>query len=63
MRYGSEALFGPYTRRVETWYTGLQIGHKMIVVQWQNGKKVIVWPPEAATGELIYPAPNWWSRE
>jgi len=43
--------------------TGLQIGHKMIVVQWQNGKKVIVWPPEAATGELIYPAPNWWSRE
>jgi len=43
--------------------TGLQIGHKMIAVQWQNGEKIIVAPPEAATGELIYPAPNWWSRE
>lgn len=42
--------------------TGIQIGHKMIVVQWQNGEKVIVWPPEAATGEFIYPAPNWWER-
>jgi len=42
--------------------TGLQIGHKMIAVQWQNGKKIIVAPEEAATGEFIYPAPNWWSR-
>ena len=23
IRYGSEAAFGPYTRRVETWYTGI----------------------------------------
>ena len=42
--------------------TGLQIGHKMIAVQWQNGKKVIIAPNEAATGSFIYPAPNWWSR-
>ena len=40
--------------------TGLQIGHKMIAVQWQNGEKVIVAPEEAATGSFIYPAPNWW---
>ncbi len=42
--------------------TGLQIGHQMIVVQWQNGEKKIVWPPEAAQTEPIYPAPNWWER-
>lgn len=38
--------------------TGLQVGHKMVVVQWQGGKKVIVWPPEAATGKLYYPMPT-----
>ncbi|MEB3817085.1 MAG: amino acid ABC transporter substrate-binding protein [Desulfurococcales archaeon] len=40
--------------------TGLQIGHKMIVVQWQNGKQVIVWPPEAAQAQPLIAPPNWW---
>jgi branched-chain amino acid transport system substrate-binding protein len=38
---------------------GLQIGHSMMYVQWQNGanglEKQIVWPPEAVTAEPIYP--------
>jgi len=38
--------------------TGLQVGHTMVAVQWQGGKKVIVWPPEAATGKLYYPMPT-----
>jgi len=38
--------------------TGLQIGHAMVDVQWQEGKRVIVWPLEAATGKLIYPKPK-----
>jgi branched-chain amino acid transport system substrate-binding protein len=38
--------------------TGLQIGHAMVDVQWQDGKRVIVWPLEAATGKLIYPKPK-----
>jgi len=38
--------------------TGLQTGHTMVTVQWQNGKRVIVWPPEAATGKLYYPMPT-----
>ena len=42
--------------------TGLQVGHDMIVVQWQNGVKKIVWPPEAAEADPVYPAPNWWER-
>lgn len=38
--------------------TGLQIGHSMVDMQWQDGKRVIVWPLEAATGKLIYPKPK-----
>ncbi|MBW2606793.1 MAG: amino acid ABC transporter substrate-binding protein [Deltaproteobacteria bacterium] len=39
--------------------TGMQIGHSMIDMQWQEGgKRVIVWPLEAATGKLVYPKPK-----
>lgn len=39
--------------------TGIQIGHTMVDMQWQQGgKRVIVWPQEAATGKLVYPKPN-----
>lgn len=38
--------------------SGLQIGHTMAVVQWQGGKKEIVWPPAAATSKFYYPMPT-----
>jgi branched-chain amino acid transport system substrate-binding protein len=38
--------------------TGKQVGHSMVNVQWQGGKRVIVWPPEAQTGKLYYPMPT-----
>jgi branched-chain amino acid transport system substrate-binding protein len=38
--------------------TGLQIGHSMVDIQWQDGKRVIVWPSEAQTGKLYYPMPT-----
>jgi branched-chain amino acid transport system substrate-binding protein len=38
--------------------TGLQVGHDMVDVQWQGGKRVIVWPEEAQTGKLYYPLPT-----
>jgi branched-chain amino acid transport system substrate-binding protein len=38
--------------------TGLQVGHSMVDMQWQGGKRVIIWPPEAATGKLYYPMPT-----
>jgi len=38
--------------------TGLQVGHSMVDVQWQGGKRVIVWPAEAQTGKLYYPMPT-----
>ena len=49
--------------------TGLQVGHTMVLIQWQNGRRVIVWPPQAKliaaalyhkaeTGEVLYPKPD-----
>jgi branched-chain amino acid transport system substrate-binding protein len=38
--------------------TGLQVGHDMVDIQWQGGKRVIVWPPEAQTGKVYYPMPT-----
>lgn len=37
---------------------GMQVGHSMVDVQWQMGKRVIVWPPEAQTGRVVYPMPT-----
>jgi branched-chain amino acid transport system substrate-binding protein len=37
--------------------TGKQTGHSMVDMQWQNGKRIIVWPLEAKTGDLIFPKP------
>ncbi|MGA6994431.1 MAG: amino acid ABC transporter substrate-binding protein [Candidatus Deferrimicrobiaceae bacterium] len=38
--------------------TGLQVGHDMVDVQWQNGQRVIVWPESAKTGDFVYPMPT-----
>ena len=37
---------------------GMQVGHTMVDVQWQDGERVIVWPEEAQTGEAAYPMPT-----
>ncbi len=41
---------------------GFQIAHKMVMFQWQDGKKVIVWPDEAAAGKSRVPTPPWSER-
>ena len=41
---------------------GLQIAHKMVTVQWQDGKKVIVWPEELAPNKPRFPTPPWSQR-
>lgn len=38
--------------------TGKQIGRSTLLVQWQDGGKVVVWPPEQAQGQLVYPWPR-----
>jgi branched-chain amino acid transport system substrate-binding protein len=34
--------------------TGKQIGHNAIIIQWQNGKKEIVWPRKMQTAEPLF---------
>ncbi|HET7340808.1 MAG TPA: amino acid ABC transporter substrate-binding protein [Methylomirabilota bacterium] len=41
---------------------GFQTGHKMVTSQWQDGKKVIVWPEEVASGKPRFPTPPWSQR-
>lgn len=40
---------------------GLQIGHSMIYIQWQEAEggliKQVVWPAEGSTAEVLYPIP------
>ncbi|MGH7332627.1 MAG: amino acid ABC transporter substrate-binding protein [Candidatus Rokuibacteriota bacterium] len=42
---------------------GFQIAHKMVLFQWQEGKKVIVWPEEIAAGKPRFPTPPWSQRQ
>ena len=35
--------------------TGRQVGRSVVIIQWQQGRKVIVWPPELSQAELVYP--------
>jgi branched-chain amino acid transport system substrate-binding protein len=41
---------------------GFQLSHKMVMFQWQEGKKVIVWPDELAGGKARFPTPPWNQR-
>ena len=35
--------------------TGRQIGRPVVIVQWQGGRKAVVWPPERSQSQLQYP--------
>jgi branched-chain amino acid transport system substrate-binding protein len=50
--------FGDY--KVEP--DGFQVAHKMVMLQWQDGKRVIVWPDDLAGGKPRYPTPEWGKR-
>jgi hypothetical protein len=41
---------------------GIQVGHKIALIQWQNGYKKCVWPPEGKNAEMWYPMPKWSER-
>ena len=46
-------------RRFKVDADGFQVAHKMVLFQWQDGKKVIVWPEELAPGRPRFPTPPW----
>ncbi len=41
---------------------GFQIAHKMVMIQWQDARRVVVWPDDLATGKPRYPTPPWSQR-
>ncbi len=41
---------------------GVQIGAKIVLVQWQDGKRVIIWPEDLAPGKPRFPTPPWSQR-
>ena len=41
---------------------GVQIGHQVLLLQWQDGKRVIVWPEELAAMKARFPTPPWSQR-
>jgi branched-chain amino acid transport system substrate-binding protein len=42
---------------------GFQIAHKMVLIQWQEGKRVTVWPAPLSDGKPLYPTPPWSQRK
>ena len=42
--------------------SGLQVAHKMMWFQWQDGKKVIVWPEKLTANRPRFPTPPWNQR-
>jgi branched-chain amino acid transport system substrate-binding protein len=52
-------VFGPF--KVDR--DGFQIAHKLVMFQWQDGKKIIVWPEELAQGKPRFPTPSWSQRQ
>ncbi len=45
----TRTLFGAF--RLDP-VTGLQVGRQVVVVQWQGGRRLVVWPPERADTKL-----------
>lgn len=42
---------------------GFQTAHKMVLIQWQDGKRVTVWPSNLAEAKPRYPMPAWNQRQ
>jgi branched-chain amino acid transport system substrate-binding protein len=41
---------------------GFQTAHKMVMLQWQDSKRIIVWPDELSNGKPRFPTPPWSQR-
>jgi len=58
LKLETRTVFGDY--KVDQ--DGFQTAHKMVTFQWQDGKKVTVWPDELAQAKMRYPTPPWSQR-
>ncbi len=55
-RLNCTTFYGPFCIDPNS---GRQLGHQMLVTQWQGGHKRIVWPLAAASAKALYPGPFW----
>jgi len=53
--YARSASINTFYGNFKTDDKGNQKGHKMVVVQWQKGEKVIIYPESVAAAEILYP--------
>ena len=51
-------VFGEYKVDAD----GFQVAHKMVTFQWQEGRKLVVWPDELALAKPRFPTPPWNQR-
>src|SRR6059036_3128493 len=51
-------VFGEYKVDAD----GFQVAHRMVTFQWQEGRKVVVWPDELALAKPRFPTPPWNQR-
>ena len=58
LKLETRTMFGDYKVDAD----GFQLAHKMVMFQWQDGKKVIVWPEELAPDKPRFPTPPWSQR-
>ena len=58
LRLKTRTAFGDYAVDQD----GFQIAHKMVMLQWQDGKRIIVWPDDLANGKPRFPTPPWNQR-
>jgi branched-chain amino acid transport system substrate-binding protein len=58
LRMEVRTVFGDY--KVDQ--DGFQVAHKMVLFQWQDGRKVTVWPEDLAAAKPRYPTPAWSQR-
>ncbi len=48
----SRTLYGEFRLHPDT---GRQVGHRILTVQWQRGRRRAIWPPDRAETALRYP--------
>jgi branched-chain amino acid transport system substrate-binding protein len=58
LRFEGSTAYGAF--KVDS--DGFQTAHKMVIFQWQDGKKAIVWPEELAADRPRFPTPPWTQR-
>ena len=51
----SQTLFGKFQLDP---LSGLQMGHQVVIVQWQQGQRRVVWPPAQAERPLVFSHPT-----